>query len=184
MTFGCDDQVAAGRLPPSAPLWGPPPPVPSRLPSVQPSDTGALGGCCSVTATGSHLDAWLGSGCARATAVANMLSMVCKCTLLQLLKTRSVCCDRAQAGEVPPWHPRHTAAATAAGTKRGTRGAGRAQPREVAARAQPRVVAQQGQPLEQQGRAWEYGAPSQQEPMPLPLPLSHRHQVGAFGRPV
>jgi hypothetical protein len=38
----CDDQVAAGRLPPSAPLWGPPPPVPSRLPSVQPSDTGAL----------------------------------------------------------------------------------------------------------------------------------------------
>jgi hypothetical protein len=37
----CDDQVAAGRLPPSAPLWGPPPPVPSRLPSVQPSDTGA-----------------------------------------------------------------------------------------------------------------------------------------------
>lgn len=73
----CDDQVAAGRLPPSAPLWGPPPPVPSRLPSVQPSDTGALGCCCSVAATtGLHLDTWIGRGCACATPVTNMLSMV------------------------------------------------------------------------------------------------------------
>lgn len=34
--------VTAGTLPAPAPLWGPPPPVPSRLPSAQPSETGVL----------------------------------------------------------------------------------------------------------------------------------------------
>jgi hypothetical protein len=86
---------------------------------------------------------------------------------------------------VPPWHPRHAAFA-AAGAKRGSKGAARAQAREVAAKAQPRVAVQQANPPALGGRAWEYGAPSQQDPMPLPLPLplSHRHQVGVDGGPV
>jgi hypothetical protein len=79
---------------------------------------------------------------------------------------------------VPPWHPRHAAFA-AAGAKRGSKGAARAQAREVATRAQPRETAQQGKPPALGGRGWEHGAPSQQEPPPLPLPLSHRHQVGS-----